>query len=541
MSLAIRITRISHGYYEIRADYFSQALIAACKSVPGMRYEPTTHGWRGYTDALTLVERALAAKNIKVQSDPLPDGDSWRKAAITLAYSRAELRAYQIEGVKFLIARAPSGALLADVPGAGKTAQALRAARAFKAKTVVVVPSFARGVWTNEDDGGELRKWWSKASLFVPEGLTAKPIPSDTDVVVIHYDILYAWVETLLTWGVRVLVIDEIHFCASEKARRTKAVMALAEVAVARMALSGTPMTNRPRDLWSVLKILSPSRFGNFFAFCLRYADAHQVQIGSGPEAKTVWDFFGRSNAPELKERLAGHVMLRRVHADLGLELPAKTRQIIPIKIRAKAHVVPVDRLTGNAKLLRRALDLSADAKIKHVINLLRQHLDDGSNVVAFCYRRAYAEALCDALQKDHAVTFIHGGVTQKDRDRRIKTARGAKGSHLLAATIDVASTGIDLTFASVGVIAELTYEPHELIQAEARLHRFKQTKPVLIQYPIAEGTADGLIRRAVLDKLDSFEAIIGQVGDDIQDSLRSLPRGEEALKALARTLMGKS
>lgn len=422
--------------------------------------------------------------------------------------------------------------------GAGKTAQALRAAQQLNQRTLIVCPSFVRGVWKRE-----LEKWWPEASYGVLEGVKN---PGDIPpwlVVVCHYDILYAWQEPLARWrggpldrppfGPKTVIFDECHFLASEKSRRSKAAKAMAALATHRIGLSGTPLTNRPRDLWNVVDTLSPGRFGkSFFNFGMRYCDGHQIAVGQGASAKTVFDFNGRSNLDELRRRLE-FFMLRRTHQDIKLELPPLTRQVVELKVGSKFKTQVNER---SARAVRRALDLSADGKLKEVIAMCRQHVEDGHKVVVFCHRREVAETIGLEVAEPIQSTFwvVHGEFSQKIRDKHIDEFQKYEGGCLLTATIDAAQVGIDLSSADVVVFAELTWEPHELAQAEARVYRFGAQKAILVQYCIGLGTVDELIRDKVLGKVnDILTPLLGKAGNESAASLVGNKTDEESLAEL--------
>ena len=106
----------------------------------------------------------------------------------------------------------------------------------------------------------------------------------------------------------------------------------------------------------------------------------------------------------------------------------------------------------------------------------------------------------------------------------------------LLAATIDSAGVGIDLTWADVVVFVELSYEPHKLLQAEARVCRFGQSKHVLVQYMVAQGCVDELIVSKVLSKLDSMHEALGDAVGGLGSDLRGTSE-DDALSALWESL----
>lgn len=538
-----RVRELEDGLWTIGASYFSKKLQAAARSVPGLGWDSDLKAYVGYVDSLAPVIEQLREMGLK--TDPPPKNK--RKWKHNLPVSNKEARDYQKEGIDFLIHQAASGALLADDMGVGKSFQAVKAARALRRKTVIVCPAHVRGVWERpkelDDPGGELAKWWPKARVFDPYGLKAEEISAEYDVVVIHYDIVHAWVEELTAWGDDELTVifDEAHVLLNPTSRRSKACKDLAHAALGRIALTGTPPTDRVRDLFNIVDTISPDRFGGFFPFAIRYCAAHKKDV-KGPDntTKTVWDFDGRSNIKELRARL-DWFCLRRTKREVLDELPAMQRQIVEVRVPPKNRLAMTAQLVNDKRRMRAALDAAADGKHKHVIGLVKDHLEAGMRVVVGTYRRAVCEKLADALNQIAPTAFIHGGIPLTRRPKIISKLAKTKGPCCLVANIDCASTGIDLTFASVVVMAELVWEPRDLAQFEARSHRFGQDQSVLVQYVIARGTGDELILQAVIHKLDSF---LDLVETDEGDGLKEALEGEkdEGLTRLAAALkkMGK-
>jgi len=502
------------------------------------------------------------------------------------------------------------------------TCQSIIAARALKSKTLIVCPSHVVGVWGRPKDAvegpGEIAKWWPDAwsphramssnrfdelSAGVPdyaeadvdevqtkmaEGHAAadacgvvclssvKPAKEtaeqhaaraaelrNVNVIVCHYDILYAWVPVLLQWGLKVLILDEVHITASWQSRRAKALKELAAAATYRIGLTGTPITGQLKTAHNVFDILSPGRFGYFFAgvdpqtdeprtsYATVFCDSRQEAVGKGEHQITVWRHDGRSNMDSIdnvktftmEETLHArlrHFMLRRLKKDVDKQLPTKVRQIIDVTVPPnKCVALSRGMLGADGADLRSALDMAADCKVKDVVALVRDHLDEGEKVLCFCYRRLFAEKIAVEIgkkDKTSLIEFVHGGQTQKERDRRIHRVRMHDGPAVLCATIDTTSTGIDLSFAAVAVVAELVWEPHELAQLEERLYKFGRDAKALIQYVIARGSGDELILRGVINKLDTFERVVGETGDRMKEELSG--RKGDAMKRLTDALL---
>ena len=617
MGGVIRVSRVGDGpLWGIYSSYHSPALIDNAKSVPGMRFDGPTRQWQGYTDAVTAVVARLDFHGVScVGADDLPGPDAWKTTRTPYIFSTAGLRDYQIEGVRFLLAQSREGALLADGMRLGKSCQATVAARAIKAKTLIICPSHVVGVWsrpkTAPEGPGEIAKWWPDAWRGAPisgdlsergelasgdpkkPGVihleTVKPYKSQmalrafvdkppktvqeiadfeaakaeqlkfveqiqhAQVIVSHFDIVYAWADVLKLWGMATLILDECHILSGYQSRRSDEIKGLRATAKHVIGLTGTPVTNLPKHLHNVLEVLAYNRFGYFFTehrpgcFARLFCDSKEKTVGVGNDQIVVWDHSGRSNLDEpdgkyaltkaetLHARVA-YLMLRRLKKDVDPQLPNKVRQIIDVAIPARQMIGLSHKIFDmGGKDLRNALDLAADGKLKFVVEVAAGHVAEGEKTLVFCYRRLFAEQVAAGLKKKVAdgalVVFVHGGLPQKERDRRIHKLRMWKGPGALACTIDTTSTGIDLSFANVAVVGELTWEPYELAQLEERLYKFGSDTKALIQYIIARGTGDELILRAVINKLDTFERVIGETGDNMKLELKG--KKEDAMARL--------
>ena len=357
--------------------------------------------------------------------------------------------------------------------------------------------------------------------------------PSDsTRIVVIHYDIIHAWWRFLTkVWGCDAVVFDELHHVQGERAIRTRAVKALAERCDVRIGLTGTPIDARPKEFFLTLSILSPGRYGEkFHGFGARYCAGFQEQVTM---EKLVWKYPGKSNVDELRRRLQFNV-LRRTKEQAGLNLPPKIREIVDIRIPAHASLGCNEAVFRSSRLARQALALSAQGKLPQIIEDARQLAVDGHKVVVFCHRRRLAEHISNALAAHEIPTaFVHGGVSQKQRQDRRHTFNGADGGFVFVCTYKTCATGISLTAADICLFAELSYEPKDMIQAESRPHRPGQTRTVICRYYIGRGSIDDLVARMIVDKFDTIQSLIGEAGDGLDKDLDTMPKGQAALDAL--------
>jgi SWI/SNF-related matrix-associated actin-dependent regulator 1 of chromatin subfamily A len=532
------------GPWEIVSP-FSRAMIEVCKQTPGVSWNQEKKRWVGSLDAVSTALRRMRDEKKMFVTTPQPP-----ERGMLGHSSDARLRSYQHQGIAFLQDNAKEGCLLADDMGLGKSAQAIFAAKSLNAKNVLIVcPNAIKLHWASD-----IKKWLNEnmPAVWLLEKVKArqqrnpytgrkllppaKPPGHGRSVFFIcNYDILHAWLGDLPS--IDLIIFDEIHYLQTPKSRRSKAAKELCTRVPQRIGLTGTPITNRPRDFWNVIDTLRPGTMGSFFEYAIRYCGAYQeeVKVGFG-QTKMVWNFDGHSHEEELHDRTQVF-MLRRTKEDVKLELPKKTRQIIEIDVSKKYCMQYSASTFRDRRALRQCLNIAADGKIQEGIELVLEHARAGNKVVAFTYRRAVAEMVVNAAIEAGItnVGLINGGVPIAKRKAIIDSK-----PDILACTIDTCSTGIDLTYASHGVVLELVYVPHQLLQLEARLDRFGQTQPVFIEYLIARGTLDELIAGAIILKIDTISSIVGEsegttsLGSDLQN------RGEEdPLAALVAAFEG--
>jgi SWI/SNF-related matrix-associated actin-dependent regulator 1 of chromatin subfamily A len=212
-----------------------------------------------------------------------------------------DLFPFQREGVLFLNQR-KGRALIADPMGLGKTVQALGWLNHRKSArpVVVICPSSVRLNWQREID-----RWLPGEEAYLPRSQRADGAGYDEQTfIVIHYDIVQYWVEWLKKLKPMVLIVDEAQAIKSNGAKRTKAVKRLAKGIRHVIGLTGTPIVNRPIEVFNILYIIDKTAIPNFHTFTRRYCAAKFNGFG--------WDYSGASNTKELHTLLTSSIVLRR-------------------------------------------------------------------------------------------------------------------------------------------------------------------------------------------------------------------------------------
>ena len=287
----------------------------------------------------TALERTAMSAPQPVPALPSPSADV-RAEALARAERLADgLFPHQVEGVAFLLGR--RRAILADDMGLGKTRQSI----------VALTEAAPAGPWLVVCPASVKRNWAREILAARPHDAVHVVGPADppgvgyAGWVVVNYDLL-AKVDALLEdlpWAG--IVFDEAHYLknhTSQRSKHARELVAAAPDAVLH-ALTGTPLTNRPRDLFPLLQLVGHPMGRSFLPFAKRYCDATHNGFG--------WVTDGASHLEELRVQLHG-VMLRRTKDEV-LDLPPKLRTWAP---------VPVPEGTGRREMRRVVEGLLAGA-----------------------------------------------------------------------------------------------------------------------------------------------------------------------------------
>jgi SNF2 family DNA or RNA helicase len=436
-----------------------------------------------------------------------------------------ELFPYQKKGVAFIEAK-NGRALVADSMGLGKTAQSLAwlQLRPEKRPVIIVVPASLKLNWARECD-----MWMDNPKVQILSGKKANT-PIVGEIIIINYDIIGAWVKALKAIKPQVLITDECHKWKNNKAQRTKAIKALGKVCPHVIALSGTPIENRPAEIYNAVQMIDPGVAGPWSAFGRRYCNGHHNGFG--------WDFNGASNVAELHEKLTNTIMIRRKKADVLKDLPAKVRSFVPMEIDnwKKYKVVEADFIgwvkrekglaaaekAGNAEALAKisALkQLAAEGKMKQVIDWIKDHLDTNGKLVVFAVHKKTIDRLMSELA-DYSPVKVDGSVSQDARQLAVDTFQNDPRCRVFVGNINAAGVGLTLTAASSVAFAEVAWSPGEHDQAEDRIHRIGQTADSVNAYYLLAG---GTIEETMARLIDSKRKVLDQVLDGIETDSKNL------------------
>jgi SWI/SNF-related matrix-associated actin-dependent regulator 1 of chromatin subfamily A len=454
---------------------------------------------------------------------------------------------FQKEGVTF-IEKKNGRALIADEMGLGKTVQAVswfKKHNDFR-PVLIICPASMKINWQRE-----IQRWCGISAQII-SGTVPDEIKSE--IVIINYDIVYHWFEKLHNERFCVLIIDEAHYIKNNHAKRTKVIKRLCKNIPKIIGLSGTPIENKPVEIYNIVNILNPYIFPNFISFAQEYCGAKKGRYG--------WDFNGSTNMKKLNLILKETVMIRRKKSDVLKQLPEKQIVKVPLEINnreeyqkaenefisflnekfnsdfteeiekelknfAKRHKIEIsDELTDQEifMLKQEKFKKVSTAPILVQIEVLKQlcikgkldsikdwidnFIESGEKLVVFTTHTKTVDFLYEKFKS--ISVKVDGSVTSVQRQKAVDSFQNDSNVKLFIGNIRAAGIGITLTAASNAAMIEFPWSPGELVQAADRIHRITQTKQVTIWNIVGVDT----IEDRIIDILKRKEHVINQVLD---------------------------
>ena len=489
----------------------------------------------------SLDAQADAFARLLALSPADPDG------AFRMASELAQgLFPHQIEGVAFLLGR--RRAILADDMGLGKTRQAIVALRhlAPEGPYLVVCPASVKRNWARE-----IAIAAPGAAIHVIE---RNAVATDNpDWVVVNYDILAKHIDPLTQRAWAGLVFDEAHYLKNHRSARSRLARQLADQAKlhagadpAVYLLTGTPLTNRPRDLFVLLQLVGHPLGRSFLSFAKRYCAAERNDYG--------WQTGGASNIEELTVQLHG-VMLRRAK-DQVLALPPKIRTWLPVEVpkstglgdmkRAVALLVSHDQLAPQSNInqwrlrgrllqaITKARQAVAAAKVSATVDFVTGAIEQGEKVIVFS---CFEEPMNRLTQHfSGSAVVVTGQTPGEKRQTLVDRFQNDENIRVYLANIIAGGIGTNLTAATQVVFNDLDWVPANHWQAEDRAYRIGQSRTVNVTYMIASNTIDDFVQTVLERKGALVSAVVdgkalvpgdsGDVLDELQRALRELSAG---------------
>jgi len=386
----------------------------------------------------------------------------------------------------------------------------------------VVCPASVKWQWERE-----ARRILGRVRIVVLEGRSTKGVHlNGVDLIIVNYDILKDWVLKLQLLKPKTVILDEVQ-ATGNRTQKTAASRALCYRVPYVLGLSGTPLLNRPWELFNSLNIIRPDVFRNRFEFGHRYCDPKQTPWG--------WQYKGASHLDELHKILTENLMVRRRKEDVLPDLPAKVRRVITLPLRDEEEYQQAStdflrwlaekKPTRVVKAIKAQalvkvgylLQLAARLKIRYAVEWINQFLEDtDEKLVIYAIHKQAIKALARTCKAKSVI--IDGSVTGRKRLELVERFRKDRSIRLMIGNIRAAGTGIDgLQVASNVVFFELPWQPGAVLQAEDRIYRIGTTKEAWIWFMVAKDTIEVKLCKLLQQKQEILSSVLDggeMVGD---------------------------
>ena len=476
---------------------------------------------------------------------------------------QALLRPYQLDGVRWLhlLAANGLGGILADEMGLGKTLQALAYLSAQKAAGASAKPPLAPALVVCPTSLVE--NWRREAARFTPELRTlAIDGPArgallaqigGVDLAITSYALLRRDLDYYCTHTFSTVFLDEAHHIKNPDSQVAQAACELRSEH--RFVLTGTPMENSVRDLWSIMRFALPGYLGVRDDFRERY----ELPLSRG-------------GAEETRERLSRRlrpVLLRRRKRDVAKELPDRIEQtsfcdLTPAQRNAYEQLLEQSRLkldharhqknAGQGRMLVltallrlrqaccdvRLLGLPAQkagkpvketppptvftaqppspssAKLTLLDELLEEIVEGGHRVLIFSQFVSMLKILSAHLTASGVkYSYLDGGTKPKDRTLAVERFQTDESVTAFLISVKAGGVGLNLTGADTVIHFDPWWNPAVEAQATDRAHRIGQTKVVTAYRLIARGTVEEKIFALQNRKKELTTAVVEREADE--------------------------
>lgn len=479
-----------------------------------------------------------------------------------------KLKILQKEGIKFLLANRKC--ILADSMGCGKTIQSIIAAMASNSKKILIITTASlKTNWKRE-----LTIYNDEKDIQILQG--SKDEICDKKYVIANYDILINYYEVptetvyeteyvynedgkreVIRKPVMVkskdgqlvekqkkstrkdvieeclknsplflnkfdcVIIDEAQKLSNNSSNRYKVIDDFLKRAKPNyiFLLTGTPLTNKPINLYYILKLIDAPITRDYRYFIKRYCDAKTFRLKTGKEVTTI---NGASNLEELREKIK-HLYIRRLLTEMTdmvdkniitktydltesqrVEYERLWQEYLDAQIEQGNEDSEQYRQLVEGILVRQYL---AKQMVDNTIKLVDNMLEEGGKVIIVC---TFAEeiAMFKNYYKKKCVVY-DGKMTAKAKDKAEQAFNNDKNVRVFIGQILAAGVGLNLVVANKMVFNSYSWVAADNAQIEDRIYRLTQKNDVTCVYQLFNDSMSKHMYDTVIGKKNMMDTII--------------------------------
>ncbi|XP_076004763.1 chromodomain-helicase-DNA-binding protein 1-like [Genypterus blacodes] len=503
------------------------------------------------SDFVSKIQKTIAKKTKSTVSQS--DVQKWGLRGI-------QLRAYQLLGLHWLTEclNNQQGCILGDEMGLGKTCQTISllvymsGARGVKGPFLILSPLSVMENWRIE-----MERFAPCLNVLCYKGDKERRAEMQTDnldfqVLLTTYELCLKDASFLRRWKWKVLVVDEAHRLKNQSSLLHQT---LTEFSVEfRVLLTGTPIQNNLKEVYSLLSFIQPSIFPEDKAehFINFYAEV-QNQPSLARELQSVLEPF----------------LLRRVKSEVAVDLPKKTELVVYHGMSAlqkkyyKAILMKDLEAFGNehgskTRLLNILMQLrkcvghpylfdgvepepfeigdhliEASGKLFLLDSMLAFLHDGGHRILLFSQMTRMLDILQDYMEyRGYSYERLDGSVRGEERNLAIKNF-SSKDVFVFLLSTKAGGVGMNLTAADTVIFMDSDFNPQNDLQAAARCHRIGQNRPVKVIRLLGTDTVEEIMYSRAVSKLHLTNTVIEEGRFSLLDQAQSAAAGLQLTEIL--------
>lgn len=455
---------------------------------------------------------------------------------------QARFYPYQENGYRWLdfMARNGVGSILSDEMGLGKTLQVIAVILAETHRctepNLVVCPATLLENWRRE-----CAKFAPSLRVLIHSGRLRTGSSSELaafNVVVCSYETMMGDISMLRDVPWNLLVIDEAQAVKNPEAQRTVKIKRVPRRAA--IAVTGTPVENTLRDIWSIADFVAPGQLGTLREFERRFPDTvdHAKQLEPLVSAMMLRRRV-RDVAKDLPERIDIPVPLEmdeslaRSYEEIRVEAAKRNPQaadftaMVALRMYC-AHPWAAKKLLGESPF-------QVSPKLTRLFDILEEVIGNGEKALVFTSFQEVADLIARLIHERWRVfvAVVDGRVPVPERQGLVDALAAATPSGVLVLNPKAAGVGLNITSANHVIHYNLEWNPAVEDQASARSYRRGQERPVTVHRLFYADTVEEVIDDRMRRKRNLSEsAILGSDGasvevEDLHRALTISPLGK--------------
>lgn len=566
--------------YILKFKYDPQ-LIAMVKNVPGRKWVPENKYWTipkghlgwllneikgtAYEGALQIQSEEAINENASIDSTDInliPDADiSDVDHYVKEGY---KLYDHQLAFLKYAKSKGRNGFILADDMGCGKTLEVLNYAMYqrkiynYKHCLIITCVNSAKYSWqediakhTNGQEVGYIlgtRKKRNGSLRFNTTGpdkvedLVSGHMYGKEDAPELPYFLITniealgrtkvgkiftleeAIIKMINEGKLQMIAIDECHKNMSPQSTQGKVILDIkkrTEKAVQWIPMTGTPIKNKPTDVFTPLKLVDGHAFKSYYMWSREFC----IFGGYGDH-----EIMGYKNIPILKDMLQGN-MIRRMKSEV-LDLPPKIyyteyventprqqalyeaiveelyqqREEILSTLNPLTAMLRLRQVNGSPELVDDTIVvddkyIACNAKLKRLIELVDDVIERNEKVIIFSNWIDPLRTIYKFLSKKYKTCCYTGSMNEADREKHKRVFQNNPEYKVMLGTIGAMGVSLTLTAATNVIFYDDCWTPADKTQCEDRANRIGSTEPLKVYTLLSKDTVDERVYQILEDK----------------------------------------